>query len=312
METTFYEDQFMMTDMKSLKRPVTLDLDSPANSKKQRIINPILTSPDVNMLKLASPELERFIMAQQGTITTTPTPTQYLFSTKNVTEEQEQYARGFVDALAQLHQTSAKPLLPQGSEILPNSIASSISFSIPSSTSVASTFQPLSSINQLYGGMALPVQLQAAASSSVFTAQQATSSTASVTRPSSVDSSSSSSYPGCLAISVPSVTVKEEPQTVPSDCSGITPPLSPIDMEDQERIKLERKRYRNRIAASKCRRRKLERIAKLEDKVKDLKNENAELAANASKLREQVCHLKEQVLNHVKSGCQILVAQHFL
>lgn len=312
METTFYEDQFMMTDMKSLKRPVTLDLDSPANSKKQRIINPILTSPDVNMLKLASPELERFIMAQQGTITTTPTPTQYLFSTKNVTEEQEQYARGFVDALAQLHQTSAKPLLPQGSEILPNSIASSVSFSIPSSTSVASTFQPLSSINQLYGGMALPVQLQAAASSSVFTAQQATSSTASVTRPSSVDSSSSSSYPGCLAISVPSVTVKEEPQTVPSDCSGITPPLSPIDMEDQERIKLERKRYRNRIAASKCRRRKLERIAKLEDKVKDLKNENAELAANASKLREQVCHLKEQVLNHVKSGCQILVAQHFL
>lgn len=312
METTFYEDQFMMTDMKSLKRPVTLDLDSPVNSKKQRIINPILTSPDVNMLKLASPELERFIMAQQGTITTTPTPTQYLFSTKNVTEEQEQYARGFVDALAQLHQTSAKPLLPQGSEILPNSIASSVSFSIPSSTSVASTFQPLSSINQLYGGMALPVQLQAAASSSVFTAQQATSSTASVTRPSSVDSSSSSSYPGCLAISVPSVTVKEEPQTVPSDCSGITPPLSPIDMEDQERIKLERKRYRNRIAASKCRRRKLERIAKLEDKVKDLKNENAELAANASKLREQVCHLKEQVLNHVKSGCQILVAQHFL
>lgn len=312
METTFYEDQFMMTDMKSLKRPVTLDLDSPANSKKQRIINPILTSPDVNMLKLASPELERFIMAQQGTITTTPTPTQYLFSTKNVTEEQEQYARGFVDALAQLHQTSAKPLLPQGSEILPNSIASSVTFSIPSSTSVASTFQPLSSINQLYGGMALPVQLQAAASSSVFTAQQATSSTASVTRPSSVDSSSSSSYPGCLAISVPSVTVKEEPQTVPSDCSGITPPLSPIDMEDQERIKLERKRYRNRIAASKCRRRKLERIAKLEDKVKDLKNENAELAANASKLREQVCHLKEQVLNHVKSGCQILVAQHFL
>lgn len=299
--------------MKSLKRPVTLDLDSPANTKKQRIINPILTSPDLNMLKLASPELERFIMAQQGTITTTPTPTQYLFSAKNVTEEQEQYARGFVDALAQLHQSSAKPLT--SSEIMSNNSITSITsvpLSIPSVTSAASTFQPLTSINQLYGGMALPVQVQAATQSSALTSQHATSSTASVTRPSSVDSSSSSSYPGCLAISVPNVTVKDEPQTVPSDCSGITPPLSPIDMEDQERIKLERKRYRNRIAASKCRRRKLERIAKLEDKVKDLKNENAELAASASELREQVCHLKEQVLNHVKSGCQMLVAQHFL
>lgn len=32
--------------------------------------------------------------------------------------------------------------------------------------------------------------------------------------------------------------------------------LSPIDMENQERIKLERKRLRNRLAASKCRRKK--------------------------------------------------------
>lgn len=47
--------------------------------------------------------------------------------------------------------------------------------------------------------------------------------------------------------------IKEEP-TAPS---SPTQQLNPIDMESQERIKLERKRQRNRVAASKCRKRKL-------------------------------------------------------
>jgi len=87
--------------------------------------------------------------------------------------------------------------------------------------------------------------------------------------------------------------------------------MSPIDMESQERIKLERKRQRNRIAASKCRRRKLEKIAKLEDKVKLLKNDNSELATVVVKLRQQVCGLKEQVMEHVNCGCQIMLANQF-
>lgn len=106
-----------------------------------------------------------------------------------------------------------------------------------------------------------------------------------------------------------SVLVKDEPQTVPS--LGSTPPLSPINMECQERIKLERKRQRNRVAASKCRRRKLERIARLEDKVKLLKGENVELSGVVNKLKEQVCILKEQVMEHVQSGCQIMISAHF-
>ncbi|XP_054278183.1 transcription factor Jun-like [Macrosteles quadrilineatus] len=105
------------------------------------------------------------------------------------------------------------------------------------------------------------------------------------------------------------ITVKEEPQTVPL---GPTPPMSPIDMESQERYKLERKRERNRVAASKCRRRKLERIARLEDKVRGLKTENSELSNVVAKLKEHVCSLKEQVLEHVQSGCQIVLSSgHF-
>ncbi|XP_005881668.1 PREDICTED: transcription factor jun-B [Myotis brandtii] len=84
-------------------------------------------------------------------------------------------------------------------------------------------------------------------------------------------------------------------------------PLSPINMEDQERIKVERKRLRNRLAATKCRKRKLERIARLEDKVKTLKAENLGLSNTAGVLREQVAQLKQKVMTHVSNGCQLLL-----
>uniref|UniRef100_A0A8C6VLZ7 Transcription factor JunB n=1 Tax=Naja naja TaxID=35670 RepID=A0A8C6VLZ7_NAJNA len=98
----------------------------------------------------------------------------------------------------------------------------------------------------------------------------------------------------------------EEPQTVPEAPSPPPPSsLSPLDAESQERLKAERKRLRNRIAASKCRRRKLERIARLEEKVKALKGQNAELAATASLLRAQVTQLQGRVRSHLSSGCHI-------
>lgn len=96
------------------------------------------------------------------------------------------------------------------------------------------------------------------------------------------------------------ITIKDEPQTVPN-----SPPLSPINMENQEKIKLERKRQRNRVAASKCRKRKLERISKLEDKVKILKGENIELSSVIKSLKEHVMHLKQKVIEHINSGCSI-------
>merc|ERR1712241_1560952 len=52
--------------------------------------------------------------------------------------------------------------------------------------------------------------------------------------------------------------IKDEPEEDDESLSGeesslLSPSgVSPIDMESQERIKLERKRLRNRLAASKC------------------------------------------------------------
>ncbi|KAH0952932.1 hypothetical protein HN011_007361 [Eciton burchellii] len=267
MEPTFYEDANVYGaingregGMGQLKRNLTLDLNGcqrqGPQTKRPRLgplqpalnnVTPILSSPDLNMLKLGSPELEKLIMAQQdGLVTGLPTPTTQILFPKTVTEAQELYARGFVDALNELHHSDSSQE--------PGSLHGA----------TYTTLEPPGSVQSNESGVSNPALIQ----------------------------------------------VKDEPQTVPSVTS--TPPMSPIDMENQEKIKLERKRQRNRVAASKCRRRKLERISKLEDKVKVLKGENSELSGIVHKLKEHVCRLKEQVMDHVHSGCQIMtVAGHF-
>ncbi|KAH7971326.1 hypothetical protein HPB49_021825 [Dermacentor silvarum] len=279
METTFYEDSSggnsarptmhqpaqqqqqqqlsRREELSSRKRSMTLDLNSagrPERSKQARCSG-LLTSPDLNMLQLASPELERLIIAHNGLVTT-PTPTPTTLFSRTATEEQEQYARGFVDALAQLHQQQQQPQQQHHQPALQQHSMSGPDMSDSgASTSNDSFILPSSSEHSATGG-----------------------------------------------------DVKDEPQTVPR--LGATPPLSPIDMRDQERIKLERKRLRNRIAASKCRKRKLERISRLEEKVNALKSENAELGSMVSLLRDQVCRLKQEVMTHVKQGCQIMVSSY--
>ena len=83
----------------------------------------------------------------------------------------------------------------------------------------------------------------------------------------------------------------------------------PVDLEEQEKIKLERKRARNRIAARKCRTRKLERINRLEEKVADLKTRNNELQQSAHALNNEVVILKQKIMEHINSGCQIMMPE---
>lgn len=262
MEPTFYEDnsynqRFCGDSVSSLKRSLTLDLNSnngPA-VKKLRVPPgsnaPMLSSPDYKKLTINTPEIEKMLMAQG-----LQTPTPSLMFPKIATQEQEMFSRGFEDALHELQHSDSSQGAIHHVE-LPRSSSSS--------SSSGTTY------------MTLDTQFQ---------------------------SNQHHSHFGLALSQGNSVTVKEEPQTVPL---GPTPPMSPIDMECQERYKLERKRERNRVAASKCRRRKLERIARLEDKVKMLKGENTELSNVVAKLKEQVCILKEQVMEHVQSGCQILL-----
>ncbi|KAM5248082.1 transcription factor Jun [Ctenodactylus gundi] len=325
METTFYDDALSASFLQSesgaygysnpkvLKQSLTLNLADPAGSLKPHLrakSSDLLTSPDVGLLKLASPELERLIIqSSNGHITTTPTPTQFLCP-KNVTDEQEGFAEGFVRALAELHSQNT---LPSATSAAPAVSAAGIG--APAAGSAAgggggggggfglhseppvyanlSNFTPGALGGGGGGGGGAPPY---GAAGLAFPAQ-------------APQPPPPHPLPPQLPVPHPRLqALKEEPQTVP-EMPGETPPLSPIDMESQERIKAERKRMRNRIAASKCRKRKLERIARLEEKVKTLKAQNSELASTANMLREQVAQLKQKVMNHVNSGCQLMLTQ---
>ncbi|XP_073179768.1 LOW QUALITY PROTEIN: transcription factor JunD [Lepidochelys kempii] len=245
----------------------------------------LLSSAELGLLKLGSPELERLIIQSNGLVTTTPTSSQFLYPKVTASEEQE-FAEGFVKALEDLHKQNQLGAGGGGGA------AGGPPGDLPPAASLAQPPPP-------------PPEPPVYANLSSYPGTTVNYATETVPYPPPPGLGGAPPHP---RLQPP---LKDEPQIVPEVPSfGESPPLSPIDMDTQERIKAERKRLRNRIAASKCRKRKLERISRLEEKVKSLKSQNTELASTASLLREQVAQLKQKVLSHVNSGCQLLPQQH--
>ncbi|XP_019631421.1 PREDICTED: transcription factor AP-1-like [Branchiostoma belcheri] len=312
METSFYHDSELqpmphskyanpgysrIPDQKpnvsghEMRKSLTLDF---ANTSKKPHLQNILGTPELNLLKLGSPELERLIIQSNGLVTTTPTPTQFIFP-KNVTDEQEQYAAGFVAALERLHREEIVDPNGQPCAQMATSSTATASTSYPGAPPPLSHQPTYHTLTAMSTTTALPGS----------TVEHHPTPTTAASTVSAACSSSTAPPLQHQALSRP---IKEEPQTVPHQAMSALP-TGPIDMETQELIKAERKRLRNRIAASKCRKRKLERISRLESKVKDLKTQNTDLSTTANQLREQVCQLKQKVMEHVNSGCQVMLTQ---
>merc|ERR1711879_326776 len=264
------------------RQNLTLDLNS-ASPKKNKVQN-LLTSPDVQMLKLTSPELEKFL--SQNPSLATPTPGG--FFPKSVTEEQMMYAKGFEEALEKMHQESFGPATDTRTVTAANTLVT-----LSSGQAAQLDQLPLSLPNTSLSLNSLPPNNP-------------------LSRPNSGASGSYDSDTYQLPEGSVAVKIKDEPddRSVDDDDeeSLVSPGgagVSPIDMETQEKIKLERKRLRNRQAAAKCRKRKLERISLLDDRVAQLKTENTDLAAVVKKMKSSVAALKQEVLDHVNSGCEI-------
>ncbi|KAK5856745.1 hypothetical protein PBY51_008320 [Eleginops maclovinus] len=309
MEQPFYhDDSFLsaygqsdaaMHDYKLLKQNMNVNLTEPYRSLKSHLraeIDPYQVGGhhhDGGSLKLASPELERLIIQNSNGVITSPTPGQYFYN-RGITDEQEGFAEGFVKALDELHKMNQMP--PPNVSIG----AGGVTTCSPAVSSVfGSTLQPEPPIYTTLNAYCPNTSLSTSAPSYP-------TATISYLPPHQQNQAfqqhQSLHHPPRL------VALKEEPQIVPDLLSSDgSPPMSPIDLETQERIKAERKRLRNRLAATKCRRRKLERISRLEDKVKGLKNDNQGLSNTASVLRDQVAQLKQKVLTHVSSGCQLML-----
>jgi len=300
---------------------------APSKKARLRTAPEILTSPDVQMLKLTSPQLAEFLTRNPSLATPTPSGG-YQFPT-TVTAEQELYVRGFEEALKNKHATAQQQTVTSTSAIGSNTPAQILAiekataaykqqqaFLPPTTTTIPVTVQQQILPSTIAPGPVPTIAISSAAST--VSEQSSTNS-----RPSS---SASGSYDDSASDYLPTtVVVKQEPDqdgssnsytsTVTStrgrgrarknssNVRGVG--ISPIDMESQEVIKLERKRLRNRLAASKCRKRKLERISNLDEKVSDLKEENGELMGIVKRLKESICNLKQEVMEHVQHGCQI-------
>lgn len=79
MDSLYDEENAQFTaNPPNLKRPLTLDLNGKSQGPKRprfnSSLNPVsvLSSPDLQMLKMASPELEKFIMSTNPMQTPTP------------------------------------------------------------------------------------------------------------------------------------------------------------------------------------------------------------------------------------------------
>jgi len=308
--------------MAQKRKALTLDLNAAAGvgpsglgnfSKKSKLAaSHILTSPDVQKLKLSSPELAEFLTRNPTLATPTPSGGNYIFP-KTVTEEQESYVKGFEVALKNLQHQEIPNQIITGSHVgLPSVIKSepltrtsietiekATAAHRASAAATSAKLAPVVSIPEVgksFTSFSIPEvspRPESSASGSMDSAELRIKEEMDDADLDQEDFDDDDSYSD-----------EEKPAPKKGRGSG-SKKITPINMESQEKIKLERKRMRNRLAASKCRKRKLERISQLELKVKDLKGENSELYNVVKKLKNSVANLKQEVIDHCQSGCQI-------
>merc|ERR1712039_27294 len=310
--------------MAQKRKALTLDLNAAASSvgpsglsggfsKKSKLAaSHILTSPDVQKLKLSSPELAEFLTRNPTLATPTPSGGNYIFP-KTVTEEQESYVKGFEVALKNLQHQEIPNQIITGSHVgLPSVIKSepltrtsietiekATAAHRASAAATSAKLAPVVSIPEVgksFTSFSIPEvspRPESSASGSMDSAELRIKEEMDDADLDQEDFDDDDSYSD-----------EEKPAPKKGRGSG-SKKITPINMESQEKIKLERKRMRNRLAASKCRKRKLERISQLELKVKDLKGENSELYNVVKKLKQSVANLKQEVIDHCNSGCQI-------
>ncbi|XP_057299840.1 transcription factor JunD-like [Hydractinia symbiolongicarpus] len=299
----------------------------------------ILQSPDLKLLKLGSPELEKLIINNDGFIPTpTPGGNSSFMHTGEKEMDKESFARGFIEALQKLQEQDAPVslnALEESAKSTGNSIKAHSSRLPWSSRDHNQNSVPV--IKNRFDNRSPPINRQATTTPvlinfpTVSTGAVSTMGMTSVpvassyvTRPYASDidhnrlshqsshsmTTSGITLPTPIPVSSTSpildVQIKSEDEAiVPS--SDMNLDMNPIDLDAQEHIKHQRKKLRNRLAAQRCRKRKIEREDTLKVKVKELKSKNAELTTLASTLRMQVCDLKQQVMHHVNEGCQVFL-----
>ena len=284
----------------------------------------IVTTPNTLRLSqaLSTPDVTTLLTSVgQPTVTTSQAPTPVRFG-HPVTAEQELYAQGFLDALHELHTTGPVPgRQPQATKMptstrvhdMPRSVIhhTTQDINIASSPFTGGPNPTLESVAPTYvtATMAhIPSNISASQTESMSAFN---SSTAHNFSASSYAMPIMNMYTGNPALDSYNSYAAGHPSQVAS--GGAMPPqlmkeiqrVVPADMKTQEFMKVERKKARNRIAASKCRLRRLQRESDLQGKVRILKEHNQELNSEVSGLKDQINNLKKALIQHMKGGCHV-------
>ena len=308
MDTVLYPiEERMNPILKKLKASMKLDFTAnDSRGRANRINNLILSSPDVQRLVLASPEMERIL--NLSNFSAHVQDNSNVYNTANVTEDQEAFVMGFMSALKRVKNADT---LKQG---VPTTgvpaIAADNSLSFAQLTN-ASTNSVITHSSSLNAKNAVVV-----ASVNAFPNVHLTSLPQLLSPESSNSSRHELSPPPIITNQEPAVPIiknflkdvqiKEEPQTVPD--VHMHESLAPIDLDNQERIKLDRKRARNRVAAQKCRTRKIQRIQMLQEQSNALKHENTVHKKTMNNLQNDIMVLKQEILRHQKIGCAVAMS----
>jgi len=280
------------------KRPnLSLDLNATGGKRKQAAQNAgILNSPDVNKLKLTSPQIK--LLIEQGHTGVTPT----ISAAAGSNTAQTGYV--FPPTAATVNQVQHEVLVKQFAERSKEKDLAQQSLPAAISTSRAA--------KQMSGGALLLPSTIAETVSHQHKGGQETSSSGPPSNASSADSfkleiKQEPFEEGSSQLAESSSTKGRGKGTKGKKVTGVGvgAEFAPIDMGSQEEQKLERKRSRNRVAATKCRKKKLEKISKLEERVKVLKSENTDLGQILKQLKDNVCNLKQEIMSHVQQGCDI-------
>ncbi|CAI5440640.1 unnamed protein product [Caenorhabditis angaria] len=126
-------------------------------------------------------------------------------------------------------------------------------------------------------------------------------------QPNSASSNLSSSYNNSMPSTSIETTHNYFCHSVNSSNGDFSPHLDHsalMSMDDQERKKLDRKRARNRQAATKCRQKKMDRIRELEEQVSSEKARSARLNNELSQLQSVLNAYRDAVTTHQNRGCR--------
>ena len=312
-------DGSLYDDLNDFQKPRVGGMYPELKVKRENALSSLL--PDSRAYPLTTSDVDSlFTTGHSLSTTSVSTPNRFMRNSAPVTAEQEMYAQGFLDALDQLHQRQNK-----SGGLLDNGVAHHTGY-----CGTHASHANFSHSNPLSLASVAPTYVTASMDTIPdFSNTQGSQSTFQVNTSSSGHGHDAYVFGGMMPFVQ---TPQPHPldtyggyNVLPSDPMGsngsihsddaygqVNPDLLrelqavvPADMRTQEHMKVERKKARNRIAASKCRLRRLQRESELSTKVKALRTHNQELRDQLNELKGQLTDLKTTINRHIKNGCRI-------